>query len=108
MEALLCCLYLETNLSILDVSLPRIETVTSVNATKHGVIETTKFSRISDRSANPYGRVTLGWETPVDVPKFGKVHLSLEASHMSSLSTGIDKGINSISVGARVYLRRDK
>lgn len=47
---------------------------------------------------NPHGRLAIGFSVP-----FERITLTLEASHMSSLATGEDRGINAVSVGVRWY-----
>jgi hypothetical protein len=47
-------------------------------------------------SRNPYGRLTLGYEI-----EFRSVSWRLDLSHVSSLETGQDRGVNSLSFSAR-------
>lgn len=49
-----------------------------------------------DRPANPYGRLSLGHEW-----RFAHVSWRLYASHVSSLASGDDRGINSIGISAQ-------
>lgn len=51
-----------------------------------------------DRPANPYGRLSLGYEI-----KFDSISWRLEATHVSSIASGKDRGINSFGIGARWY-----
>lgn len=54
--------------------------------------------RRHDNPANPYGRLTLGYEL-----QFENVSWRLEATHISSVVSGKDRGINSLGVSARWY-----
>lgn len=51
------------------------------------------------RSAeNPYGRIAFGYEIG-----FRSLTWRIEAAHVSSIAASHDRGINSVSIGARWY-----
>ena len=102
MDAILCCLFLEAGLSALDTRLPYID-ARPVVTERYGVRETFITPQIVDRAANPYGHVAIGWEREFSVRFLGKVTSSLEVSHDSSIATGIDRGVNAVSVNVRVF-----
>jgi hypothetical protein len=47
---------------------------------------------------NPHGRLAFGLALPFD-----KATVTFEASHVSSLATTKDKGVNAVSVGVRWF-----
>jgi hypothetical protein len=49
-----------------------------------------------DHPANPYGRLALGYEL-----HFESISWRLEATHISSVASTKDRGINSLSINAR-------
>lgn len=51
-----------------------------------------------NEARNPYGRLSLGYQ--ID---FSNVSWRLEASHISSIATSEDRGINSIAISARWF-----
>jgi hypothetical protein len=53
---------------------------------------------VASAPRNPFGRAAIGYEM-----RFKGLTLSLEASHVSSLNTNADRGVNAISVQARWY-----
>ena len=65
-----------------------------------GIATTASDRRVSqyDHPANPYGRVSLGYEL-----HFDSVSWRLEATHISSLASDKDRGINSLGISARWY-----
>lgn len=98
LSALIACfswsgLYVDTGLQFHDVGpygrtyldSPNIETP----------IEYREF-RLPAR--NPYGRFAIGFEVTFD-----SVTWTLAAQHVSSLDTGEDHGVNSVSLGMRWY-----
>lgn len=54
--------------------------------------------RASHTAENPYGQLTIGYEL-----RFTNITWGLEATHTSSIATGRDRGVNSISLRARWY-----
>lgn len=64
----------------------------------NGVVETAFVSAIGDESQNPYGRLALGYQLDL-----GNVVMSLELSHVSSLATDADRGVNSLQLRARWF-----
>lgn len=100
--ALLACfswssLYVDGGLSFQDSSPVHQEWQTQINA-RAGAIETVRTQFTTDRPLNPYGRVALGYEV-----RFGSVTMALEASHVSSVETTADRGVNAIGIRARWY-----
>lgn len=51
-----------------------------------------------DSADNPYGQLSLGYELNLK-----SVTWRIEASHLSSLATSRDRGINSLSISARWF-----
>lgn len=90
-------LYVDTGLLAQDASFPHMETHTHVN-TLPGAIETVTEREMTMRSANPYGRLAIGYG--ID---FRSVSLSMELAHVSSLATDSDRGVNSLQLRARWY-----
>lgn len=90
-------LYLDGGLQFQDEDAHRAGYYTSVNQSINA-IETviTPFPYSADE--NPYGRFALGYQV-----EFKSITLSLEASHVSSLATNKDRGVNAISFKARWY-----
>jgi hypothetical protein len=54
--------------------------------------------RTANTARNPYGRLSLGYQ--ID---FGSMSWRLEASHISSVATTTDRGINSVAISARWF-----
>lgn len=67
---------------------------------RYGIYEDGQMTRVvsADWKRNPYGRFGIGYEVSV-----GRFTWTLEARHVSSLAEGDDKGVNSISLGARWF-----
>lgn len=102
LAALIACFswsnfYVDGGLSFQDVGTPRQEWRTHVY-NGPAVIETRTQLETIDDPYNPYGRFALGYQLD-----FKSVTISLEASHVSSLDTDADRGINAISLKARWY-----
>lgn len=100
--ALLACfswsnLYLDSGLSFQDVGAARIEWQTT-QSQLDGVIETISRQARVNSPMNPYGRIALGYEIG-----FSVLTWRLEASHVSSVATGRDRGVNVVSVSTRWY-----
>lgn len=95
-------LYLDGGMSYLDVGETVIEkrwVENYVYVADHEPTHSTRFSEVEARSPhNPYGRLSLGYQ--VELPS---VTLSLELSHLSSIATNQDRGVNSISFKARWF-----
>lgn len=86
LAALIACfswsnLYIDTSLSYLDVK------------QEYVVRDETRVEYLS-----PYGGLAIGFSVPIR-----DVALSLEASHISSITTNHDRGINAISLRARWF-----
>lgn len=90
-------LYVDTGLLAQDAEFPRMETRTHVNRLP-GVTETVTEQVPTMRAVNPYGRLALGYG--ID---FRSVSLSLELSHVSSLATEDDRGVNAVQLRARWF-----
>lgn len=92
LAALIACfswsgLYLDTSVSYLDVK----QTYPHWDETIGQQVNRSEY-------LSPYGGLALGFSVPVQ-----NVTVSLEASHISSLATSTDRGINSISLRARWF-----
>jgi hypothetical protein len=86
LAALIACfswsnLYIDTSLSYLDVT------------QEYVVRDERRVEYLS-----PYGGLALGLTVP-----FKDIQFSLEATHISSVATNHDRGINSISIHARWF-----
>jgi hypothetical protein len=90
-------LYVDGGLSYQDINVSRSEYRTTVNRDGNAVETVTALYNWRD-DQNPYGRVALGYEL-----RFSSVTWRVEASHLSSLDTGTDRGVNSLSLSARWY-----
>jgi hypothetical protein len=90
-------LYIDSGLSYQDIGEPRQEWRTVSTQHDWGVETTADLAKI-DSQMNPYGRLAIGYEI-----SFPALTWRLEASHVSSLATGQDRGINAVSVSARWY-----
>ena len=102
LHALIACfswsgLYVDAGLAMQDTKVPRSEWRTTVNRSNTATETVTALYSWKD-DQNPYGRLALGYE--INLPA---VTLRLEASHLSSIDTGTDRGVNSISLNARWY-----
>lgn len=95
-------LYIDSGLSYQDIGESRLEWQTS-QSQHDGVVETISRQARIDSPANPYGRIALGYEVSFDVLTW-----RLEASHVSSIATGQDRGVNAVSVSARWYPFRSR
>ena len=89
--------YVDTGLLAQDAEFPRLESQTHVTRLP-GATETVTERVPTMRAANPYGRLALGY-----CLDFRRVSLSLEVSHVSSLSTADDRGVNAVQLRARWY-----
>ena len=101
-HALIACFnwsgfYVDGGLQFQDEDAHRTGYYTDIN---HGgnAIETVITPYPYSADENPYGRFALGYQV-----EFKSVTISLEASHMSSLSTNADHGVNAIGFRARWY-----
>lgn len=90
-------LYVDTGLYFQDITVPRTEMRSTVN---HGgnAVETVIAPYSWEDDQNPYGRLALGYEL-----HFTSLSWRVEASHLSSINTGTDRGVNAISINARWY-----
>lgn len=86
-------LYIDGGLQYEDISVPRSEMRTTV-----GLVETVTALYEWEDDQNPYGRLALGYEL-----KFHSMTWRVEASHLSSINTGTDRGVNAIGISARWY-----
>lgn len=75
-----------------DVTITRAPIVTTVDG------QTLYSNAIEDAARNPYGRLSLGYAIDVSAWTVG-----LEASHVSSVRAGWDKGVNALELRARWY-----
>lgn len=102
LAALIACfswsnLYIDSGLSVQDYSFEH-QTERASYLFLDGAYQPMTYEVRSSHAGNPYGRVALGYEL-----NFRKVSWSMEASHVSSLNTDSDRGINAISINARWY-----
>lgn len=101
LAALISCfslsgIYVDADLSYLDADIPRREWHVYEIPHSWGV-ETSVNSAVNDRPANPYGRISLGYQM-----EFKSVTLSLEGWHLSSTKDG-DRGLNAVSLRAKWF-----
>jgi hypothetical protein len=99
--ALMACfklsgIYLDADLSYLDADIPRREWHTTVIRHDWGT-ETDIRSAVNDRPANPYGRLSIGYQM-----EFKSMTLSIEGWHLSS-TTDSDRGLNAVSLRAKWF-----
>jgi hypothetical protein len=90
-------LYVDGGMQFNDYDTPRIEWRQYTNELP-GVSETVRYQEIVAQRENPYGRLALGYEVA-----FPSVSLRFEASHLSSIATSNDRGLNAISFSVRWY-----
>lgn len=95
-------LYIDSGLSWQDMGEPRLQSRSEVIAHDWGM-ETAVYGVWTDKPTNPYGRVALGYEV-----NFQSLTWRLEASHLSSVLTNGDRGVNSVSLSARWYPFRSR
>lgn len=88
-------LYIDTGVSFQDRRTAEIAVIEEFRGYDGSLIGSTMYT---DRAANPYGRLTLGYA--IDVRS---LTVALEGSHVSSLATSGDRGINSLEIRARWY-----
>lgn len=92
-------LYIDSGLSWQDIGDRYIERYDVSLLTDDGqLIQGARGSRLADSPQNPYGRLAIGYEI-----EFSQLTVRLEASHISSIATNQDRGVNAISLGARWY-----
>jgi hypothetical protein len=101
-HALLACFswsgfYIDGGLQYQDIDVPRAEMRTTAREGR-GAIETVTALYKWDDDQNPYGRIALGYEL-----NFPSITWRVEASHLSSIDTGTDRGVNAIGISARWY-----
>ena len=89
--------YVDGGLSFQDSSAPHQEWTTQVTNLS-GVTETIRTQYTTDEPMNPYGRLAFGYQI-----EFKSVTFSLEATHLSSISSNQDRGINALGIRARWY-----
>lgn len=102
LHTLLACfswsnLYIDGGLQYQDITVPRSVMRTTVYRTPSAV-ETVTALYSWDDDQNPYGRLALGYEL-----RFHSVSWRVEATHISSINTGTDRGVNAIGISARWY-----
>lgn len=100
--ALIACfswgnLYIDSDISMLDTSIPHQEWRT-FDFTHDSVHESGGSMVTVDDSYNPYGRLAIGYGL-----EFKAVTLSFEVSHISSIATTKDRGVNAVSLRVRAY-----
>lgn len=106
LAALIACfslggLYIDTGMSYQDAGVYTVYHSDSASTVvSDGLIETNSSSQEfrTNSASNPYGRLSLGYQ--ID---FSSVTWRLEVSHVSSLATDKDRGVNSIKIGARWF-----
>lgn len=91
-------LYLDGGLQYNDYDTLRPGFTDSVTIATASAVETISYQTAIAERDNPYGRIALGYELA-----FSSVSLRLEASHLSSLASDDDHGLNAISFSARWY-----
>jgi hypothetical protein len=91
-------LYLDGGVQYNDYETLRPGFTDAVTINAPGVNETIRYETLVSEDTNPQGRIALGYEIA-----FTSISLRLEASHMSSLSSSTDRGLNAISINARWY-----
>src|SRR5687768_9535296 len=102
--ALIACfswsnLYLDTGVSFHDRGEYFTATEHAALLTEQGdLIQEAAVVRTANNARNPYGRLSLGYQ--ID---FTELSWRMELSHVSSLETGKDRGVNSLSISARWY-----
>lgn len=62
------------------------------------LIQEASAVRTFNEARNPYGRLSLGYEIEV-----AEISWRMELAHISSLDTGKDRGVNSLSISARWF-----
>jgi len=102
LAALIACfswsnLYIDSDVSMLDTSVPHQEW-RNFESHHDGIIETGGSMVTVDDPYNPYGRLAIGYGL-----EFRAVTLSLEVSHISSIATNRDRGVNALSLRMRWY-----
>lgn len=90
-------LYIDSGLSYQDIGESRLEWQTT-QSQLDGVVETISQQSRINSPMNPYGRIALGYEV-----SFPVLTWRIEASHVSSIATGQDRGVNAVSVSAQWY-----
>jgi hypothetical protein len=95
-------LYIDSGVSFQDRGEYR-EQWKSFELRSDGLIESGSYLAKSDSAQNPYGRIALGYEVG-----FTRLTWRLEASHVSSMVTNRDRGVNAVSVSARWYPFRSR
>lgn len=101
-HALIACFswssfYVDGGIAYQDRALPH-QVFDTTTLTSSSVVETIITQRTTEAASNPYGRLALGYEL-----QFKSLTLAIEASHVSSLDTDKDDGINSIGIKAHWY-----
>lgn len=89
-------LYLDGGLQFNDYDTLRPGWTDSVTITTPSVTETISYQTLVSERDNPYGRIALGYEL-----RFQSISWRVEASHLSSLASNDDHGLNAISISAR-------
>lgn len=106
-SALIACfswsgLYIDSDLTMLDASVPHQEWRT-FESRHDGIIETGGSMVTVNDAYNPYGRLAIGYGL-----EFQAVTLSLEVSHISSIATNKDRGVNALSLRLRWHPFRER
>ena len=102
LAALITCfnlsgLYVDSGLSWQDVGEPEFHQRAGVINHDWGA-QTVLYRDVTIGPENPYGRISLGYEV-----EFRSFSWRVEASHISSIATNEDRGINSVSLSARWF-----
>jgi hypothetical protein len=88
-------LYIDSGLTYQDVGEARLAWQTTQTKIAGGVETVTRLG-LNDNPMNPYGRIAIGYEV-----NFAVLTWRLEASHVSSVATDRDRGVNAVSLSAR-------
>jgi len=88
-------LYVDTGISFQDRRTAEIATIEQFRGYDGSLLGSTMYT---DRAANPYGRFALGYALDMR-----SIVVAIEGTHVSSLATSHDRGINSLEVRARWY-----
>lgn len=96
-------LYVDAGISYQDARIERTvieRTVTQWKAPGFTTIDKDETVSHTEAAANPYGRLALGYSVDFDVNR-GRLTISAECFHDSSLADSRDHGINGCGVSGR-------
>lgn len=103
LAALLSCfslsgVYIDSGLSVLDSEIPAYNLSAQQWQAPDQTLLRLEGHLVNPKTENPYGRLAIGYE--ID---FMSVRVAIEASHLSSVATNKDRGINSLSLSMRWF-----